>query len=334
MPSSFHPFTGSRHPSALNVFVTFDFAWLQCLDLTMRPRRVLIAVGVVVLSACGARPATGFRPCPDAADAPCVLFAPAESGLGGEGATVDQLAVRPAASPRGQLLVFLNGSGGAPLSGEPLLRVARREGLHALALSYRSSQAIGVLCQGADACFEPARLALVTGERAAGAPRALDDVARDEGIEVRLLAALRLLDGRDAEGAWSQFLSSDQTAVRWDLVIVSGHSQGGGHAALLAKRHRVRRVLMLASPCDARSDGAPASWLSDAIGWATDPRTAFFGVWAPGDTTCPAAPQIWSNLGVPSSAQDAMATVCRAQGPHVAPLTCTENEAAWLVALR
>lgn len=284
----------------------------------------------LVVCACGSRPSPGYRDCPSAADAPCVLFAPSASGLSGEGSTVDHIAVRPASSPRGELLLFLNGSGSAPTDGRPVLRLARAQGLHAIALSYRSGQAVGSLCQGSDACFEPTRLALITGTSQSGAAASLANVKVDEGIEPRLLAALQLLVERDADGGWGTFLKNGE--VDWSRVVTSGHSQGGGHAALLAKRHAVKRVLMLASPCDATSDGAPATWLSSASGWATDPSTAFFGVWSQGDMTCPAAPESWKRLGVKSQVADA--SRCGASPAHVAPLTCADNETHWLAALQ
>ena len=49
--------------------------------------------------------------------------------------------------------------------------------------------------------------------------------------------------------------------VNWSGITVSGHSQGGGHAAFLAKYHNLDRVLMFASPNEYSSFyAAPASW--------------------------------------------------------------------------
>lgn len=298
-----------------------------------------------LLSACGARPTAsdgGLRPCPAAGGELCFLLTPAECGLAGQGAQVDQYALRPPTAARGQLLVFLNGTGGTPLAGASGLErswygVARAEGLHVLGISYRSGAAVGTLCQGDDACFEPTRLSQVTGVPQPGAASALDDLVVDEGIEVRLAAALRTLAQRDLDGGWGEFLDTPDgggAEVRWERLFVSGHSQGGGHAALLAKRHLVGRVLMLASPCDALRDGQPASWLSDATGWATTPSTRFFGLWAQGDTTCAAAPAAWERLGMPAAARDLTAEICPGQAAHSAPLVCLTNEQQWRAMLR
>ena len=47
---------------------------------------------------------------------------------------------------------------------------------------------------------------------------------------------------------WGQFLSGG--SIQWDHIIISGHSQGGGHAAVIGISNPVRRVLMFASPND------------------------------------------------------------------------------------
>lgn len=300
---------------------------------------------VLLLMGCGARSPVsdgGLRQCPAAGGELCFLLTPAESGLKGQGADADQYALRPGDGARGQLLVFLNGSGGTPLSGAAGLErswygIARAEGLHVLGVSYRSGAAVGTLCQGDDACFEPTRVSQVTGVLQPGAANALSDLLVDEGIEVRLASALRELARRDPAGGWADFLEPPDggaTEVRWERLFVSGHSQGGGHAALLGKRHLVARVLMLASPCDALRDGQPAAWLSDATGWATDPSTRFFGLWAQGDGTCAAAPAAWERLGMPATARDLTADVCSGQAAHSAPLTCVTNEARWRAMLR
>lgn len=304
---------------------------------------VVLLAGLV--SACGGRSAgvsdAGLRLCPAAGGEGCFLLTPTETGLRGEGADVDQWALRPAGTPSGRLLVFLNGSGGSPRAAttgqeQSFYAVARDEGLHSLGVSYRSSAAVGSLCRGDDACFEPTRLTQVTGALQPGAAPELANVLVDEGIEVRLAAALRTLAARDPSGGWGDFFTGDGGVddLRWERLVVSGHSQGGGHAALLGKRHRVDRVVMLASPCDAVTGGAPAAWLSSATGWATDPATRFFGLWAEGDGTCPAAPTAWERLGLPAAARDASAAGCAGQPAHAAPLNCTENGDRWRAMLR
>ncbi len=294
---------------------------------------------LVLCAACGPRQLMsegGLRLCPSAGGQNCFLLTPAEAGLSGEGAKVDQYALRPSGAVRGRLLVFLNGSGSEPAAATVGLAtswygVARSEGLHVLGVSYRSGAAIGVLCQGVDTCFEPSRMALVTGAPTMGAANALANVTVDEGIEQRIAAALKMLSVRDPEGGWGEFLEGE--AVRWERLLVSGHSQGGGHAALLGKRHRLERVIMLASPCDSLADGTPAQWLSSSTGWATPPER-FTGLWTAGDAVCPSASAIWQRLGVPSAAQLAQGVGCSGIDAHTAPLQCVGNGEHWRAMVR
>lgn len=291
------------------------------------------------LAACGPRQLTsegGLRLCPSVGGQNCFLLTPAEAGVSGEGAKVDQYALRPTGTVRNRLLVFLNGSGSEPAAATVGLAqswygVARSEGLHVLGVSYRSGMAIGALCQGVDTCFEPSRMALVTGSPHVGAATALANVMVDEGIEQRIAAALKVLAARDPEGGWGDFLEGE--SVRWERLLVSGHSQGGGHAALLGKRHLLERVIMLASPCDSLADGTVARWLSWSPSWAT-PSARFTGLWTPGDAVCPSAPASWQQLGVPSVGQFVQGSSCAGVDSHTAPLQCVGNGEQWRAMLR
>jgi len=274
----------------------------------------------------------------------CFVMTPAETGLPAEGGggTVEQYALRPSSSAKGQLLLFFNGSGGSPRAGAgtadgSFYGVARAQGLHVLAPSYLSASAVGVLCGNDDACFEPTRATILTGAFQRGAANILTDVTYEEGAFRRIVAALETLSEQDPAGGWGDFLDRTmlldaEAAIRWDKVIVSGHSQGGGHAALVGKRQAVKRVVMLASPCDGVS-GAAATWLGSAAGYRTSPATAFFGVAAMGDVICPRAPAIWQALGLPSEAQTRDASLCALESAHGAPLGCRQNAARWAALL-
>ncbi len=61
---------------------------------------------------------------------------------------------------------------------------------------------------------------------------------------------------------WDNYLS-DEGAINWTEIAVSGHSQGGGHAAFMAKYFNLDRVIMFASPNEYNSFyNAPAPWIS------------------------------------------------------------------------
>ena len=84
-------------------------------------------------------------------------------------------------------------------------------------------------------------------------------VDRAESIEIRLRQLVAwLAANRGAEG-WGQFL--DGGDISWAKVVLTGHSQGGGHAQLMAIDHAVARVVVLGSPKDYNQrHGRPARW--------------------------------------------------------------------------
>lgn len=274
----------------------------------------------------------------------CYLVTPAEAGLpsGGSGAREDQYALRPTANPRGKLLVFLNGSGGSPRGAvtspdKNFYGSGRDAGLHVLGLSYRSDKAIGQLCAGSDSCFEPARETILRGQFQGGAPADLQGIASDEGVYERLYAALRILAASDANGGWAEYLTPGvgaESSIAWSKILVSGHSQGGGHAALIGRDHAVDRVVMLSSPCDATRNDLPASWLTKSAVYKTDPALNYQALGAPGDTICPSHAAAWLALGMPAGARRADATVCASSAAHGATLACPENASAWGAMLR
>ena len=61
---------------------------------------------------------------------------------------------------------------------------------------------------------------------------------------------------------WNQYLTSSNS-LQWDKIIVSGHSQGSGHACYLGKRNLVERVVMFSGPNDYSTFyNKPANWIS------------------------------------------------------------------------
>jgi hypothetical protein len=299
----------------------------------------------------GSGPSPGLRRCPTSGRGGvpgehCFLLTPAEAGLpsAGTNATVDQYALRPAGTRRSQLLLFLNGSGGAPRGGltatdTSFYSVARSLGHHVLAVSYRSDDTIASLCAAAtdrDGCFLAARATILAGVPQPGAPAALLGIAPHEGVYARVASALSALDARDPTGGWGAFYDraggAPERMLRWGMFRVSGHSQGGGHAAFLGRLHAVDRVLLLAAPCD-NVRGTPAAWLTGG-GFATDPATRFWGLGAPGDTTCSTFAAAWEGLGMAPAARMADAALCTGEGAHSAPIHCAENAARWTAMLQ
>ena len=165
------------------------------------------------------------------------------------------------------LFVFLAGTGTSTSSVHSLLDAASDMGYHAIGLAYASLpiavSMISIWCTrpGVDAteCNVALHEAVLFGASAEagaspdGAAGALWDVPTNESVSSLLASGLREL-------RWTQFLSADATEVRWDRVVVAGHSQGASHAAYLSVARRVRAALLFSGPQEVP---ACAGWL----GW-------------------------------------------------------------------
>ena len=163
---------------------------------------------------------------------------------------------------RNQLLLWIpgtqppgtggEGAGGATGFGQ----LAADLGYHVIVLKYPNDESASVCMNDSDpAAYEKFRMVLIAG----GASPHLT-ISRTDSIENRLIKLLRYLAMDRPKENWDQFLDGD--AIRWSVIAVAGQSQGGGHAALLATKHEVARVICTGAPKDysKRLDG-PATWL-------------------------------------------------------------------------
>ena len=97
-------------------------------------------------------------------------------------------------------------------------------------------------------------------------------ISTADSIENRLQNA-RLSEARRPREQWGQFLNQDGT-IRWEAIAVAGQSQGGGHAALIAIKHRVARAICTGAPKDfSKRLNAPAAWYGDE---SATPKACFF----------------------------------------------------------
>ncbi len=87
------------------------------------------------------------------------------------------------------------------------------------------------------------------------------EVDKANSIENRLVKALIYLNKTYPKEGWGAYLNGDEPA--WSKLVLSGLSQGGGHACLMGIQHPVARVLMFGAPKDySLRFNQPAKWLS------------------------------------------------------------------------
>ncbi len=236
------------------------------------------------------------------------------------------VAVPAAVTASTKVSVHLVGTGGKPfnptttgISSTELLREAVQRGRVMLMPAYDNAQAVGVLCAGDAACFEPVRWEIITGTDAPGPYAGLKPVAPPDDLDSRLAALVHHVLAAHVLGDAPPAALASGT-LDWAQVRVSGHSQGGGHAGVIAKHRQVERACLLAAPIDGTTAGGPAAWTAPA-GWVTPPAQVRAVVHQddPGATTALAN---YAALGLARDAGYALLVQAVAD-PHSEPLNGT-----------
>jgi pimeloyl-ACP methyl ester carboxylesterase len=176
----------------------------------------------------------------------------------------------PSAIDRRQLVVFLPGTGGNGHGARAFCSLAANEGFHLVSLSYPSAVSISEFRNSPDPdVFRKAREDIIYGQP----PFSRLNTGVPNSIHNRLQRLLSHLSKTFPRESWAGFLNKSGE-LDYRTLILAGQSQGGGHAALLAKQHQVARVLMFGSPKDfSVYYNQPARWYSDA---SATPLERFF----------------------------------------------------------
>jgi hypothetical protein len=201
---------------------------------------------------------------------------------------VHHVAIGPDEDRLGRLFIFLPGTGASPQMYTHLIERGATLGYHAIGLSYTNQLAVNVICAGMDAsgCHESVRREILLGTDESP----LVQVDATNGVFHRLQRLLEHLEGIAPDEGWGTY--RDSGAVRWDRVVVSGHSQGAGHAAFIGRLHRVARAVLF-------SGTEPASW-TEAADFAT-PGDAFHGFAHHLEPIYDPIQRSWDNLGIPGA---------------------------------
>lgn len=195
-------------------------------------------------------------------------------------------AFAPTAATRDRLFVYLHGQGGTAGGATELVKSAAEVGFHAVGLTYPNDWSPFNVCGGDPACPEALRREIVDGVDRTP----VISVARADSIENRLIKLLTRLDALHPGEGWLQFINGD--TIRWDLITLWGHSQGGGNAGIIAKHQSLGRVCLSAPAADG-GPGSPAAW------WASHltPSANYFGFCHTQDALS-AKVAFWSALGM------------------------------------
>lgn len=172
-----------------------------------------------------------------------------------------QVYINPDCIPNDKLLVHLVGTFDNPKNTNYFPSLAANQGYKVINLKYLNwVPAVGACADSDDAnCFQKYRQEIIFGTDVSSTVT----VDSDNSIINRLSKLLIHLDNLYPSENWNHFLLGSNE-INWSNIVVSGHSQGGGHAAFLGKQFEVKRVLMFAAPNDySNFFSTPASWLNN-----------------------------------------------------------------------
>ena len=157
-----------------------------------------------------------------------------------------------------KLLLFIGGSFSAPKNYRLICDYGATIGLDVISLSYPNHITAASLKTSKDKfVFDHYRDEICFGNSVSNAVEV--DVLNS--INTRTIKLLEYLAKKYPNQNWSQYLTKSST-LQWDKIIVSGHSQGSGHASYLGKKNKVGQVAMFSGPNDYSTFyNAPANWL-------------------------------------------------------------------------
>ncbi len=181
------------------------------------------------------------------------------------------VARNPSITQRDRLIVFFPGTNGLPFNYRTFINLAADMGFHSLGLSYVNGDGVNELCgpTGDLNCYGNVRLEIVDGtERST-----LVSVNRPNSIENRLIKLLIYMQQTNPSANWAQYLDANNQ-IRWDRIVVAGHSQGGGHSGIIGKNHRVERVIMFAAMDFSGFRNSVANWI---LAPGVTPNSEFYG---------------------------------------------------------
>lgn len=170
------------------------------------------------------------------------------------------VSINRSVTPKNHLFLFFPGTGGVASNQQEINNTAADLGFHAINLTYPNDEAVNSLCGGLNTdlnCYANVRLEIKDGSDRSP----LVSVSRANSIENRVIKLLIYLRNQFPNDNWGQFLINDST-LDWSKIVVSGHSQGGGHAGIIGRYHAVARVVMFAAMDFNGRANAPANWIA------------------------------------------------------------------------
>ncbi|MBX7132095.1 MAG: hypothetical protein K1X67_05380 [Fimbriimonadaceae bacterium] len=167
------------------------------------------------------------------------------------------ITVSTTAKPNNQLLLFIPGTNGKPGRVSKFSNIAAEQGFQVINLMYPDTTPATMAAKSTDPnAFINFRREIIEGKDLS----TYVSVDRTNCIENRLIKLLQYLTTKRPNENWGQYLTSSGD-IDWSKFVVSGLSQGAGHACVIALLHKVSRAVMFGGPKDYdRATNSPASY--------------------------------------------------------------------------
>jgi hypothetical protein len=190
-----------------------------------------------------------------------VLIQPNQTDAGYSANQESHYVVRNNKNHLNKLLLFIGGSYSIPKNYSLVCDHAATIGLDVISLSYPNDVAAAPLGTSSEKLiFDNYRDEVCLGNQVSS------DVSVNSlnCISTRATKLIVFLKNTYPEQNWGQYLTTFNT-LQWDKIIMSGHSQGSGHACYLGKKYLVDRVVMFSGPNDySVYYGKAGNWLTQS----------------------------------------------------------------------
>jgi pimeloyl-ACP methyl ester carboxylesterase len=201
-----------------------------------------------------------------------------------------------------KLVIFIGGTDSAPSQYQLFSKAAASLGYHVVDLRYSNSVST-LICKDDDDgdCFTKFHEEIIFG----GDQSSLVQVDAGNSIVNRLIKLLQYLQRNYPDDGWNQFYTGE--SLSYSKFVLAGHSQGGGHAAYLAYKYSVDRVIFYSAPNDySIKYDLPAGWCSADFATASD---KFYGLMHKRDNVVPPFEQyaIWEAMNMLSASDTSSA---------------------------
>jgi hypothetical protein len=171
-----------------------------------------------------------------------------------------QIFINPTCPSKDKLLLHLVGSYDDTESTTLFPSLAADSGFHVIVLHYPNLIPVTTQCRNNTDidCHWKYRQELTFGEDT----HSVLTVDTSNCILNRFEKVVQYLDANFSSENWNSFLLNGDS-INWPKITISGHSQGGGHAAFMGKHFDLDRVIMFASPNEySATYSAAAPWIS------------------------------------------------------------------------